>query len=308
MIEVINLCKQVSPSFSLRKLNFTARTGEITGFLGTNGSGKTTTLDIICGCRGADSGEIRINSETLEENPFKIKAQLGYLPETPPLHDEMTVSDCVTFSARIHGLSRNAQKSQVEAMFDQFELHAVRSKLISQLSKGYKQRVAFAQALVHGPKALILDEPTDGLDPVQLVATRELIRNLGGRLTVLISSHNLQEIENLCHSIAIIDKGRIIAHGDTKSILSQYSVGQGYQLKVKKHVHELSHKLKKVPGILSVGAPGESADSLTLTIRHDALENSLDDILHTVMSGNHGFQELYKKKSSLEETFMAMTE
>jgi ABC-2 type transport system ATP-binding protein len=191
MIEVIGLSKRYGAVQALNNVSFSVSKGQIVGFLGANGAGKTTTMDIMCGCIGADAGTATIAGYDVTEHPLEVKRRLGYLPDVAPLHPEMRVEEFVTYAGRLHQIPGTQLRQRVGETLEKLSLGAVRRRLIGNLSKGYRQRVALAQAIVHNPEVLVLDEPTEGLDPNQIVQIRELIRSLAGHHTIILSSHIL---------------------------------------------------------------------------------------------------------------------
>jgi len=212
-IVVKNVTKSYGAQKAVDDISFTVRTGEVLGFLGPNGAGKTTTMKAITCFISPDGGEVSVGGFSNRNNPDEIKKNIGYLPETNPLYQEMAVLDYLWFVAELHGIPSGEIRGRILKMVKTCGLEGEKHKKINELSKGYKQRVGLAQALIHDPAVLILDEPTSGLDPNQIVEIRELIRNIGKEKTVILSSHILAEVEATCDRIVIIHKGRIVADG-----------------------------------------------------------------------------------------------
>ena len=212
-IVVRNITKRYGQQKAVDDISFTVKTGEILGFLGPNGAGKTTTMKAITCYLSPDQGEIVVGGFSHKDNPDEIKSNIGYLPETNPLYQDMPVLDYLRFLAELHGIPRNEIPSRLLKMVKTCGLEGEKHKKIGELSKGYKQRVGLAQALIHDPAVLILDEPTSGLDPNQIVEIRELIKKIGKEKTVILCSHILAEVEATCDRIVIIHKGRIVADG-----------------------------------------------------------------------------------------------
>ena len=211
MIEVQNLTKRYGPFTAVDDVSFRAERGEILGFLGPNGAGKTTTMRILTGYMPPTDGKAMVGGYDVQEKPIEAKRRTGYLPETPPLYPEMTVRDYLDFCARIKGVPRAERATRVKTSMERTRIADVAQRHCGKLSKGYRQRVGLAQALLHNPEVLILDEPTAGLDPKQIIETRQLIKQLGGDHTVILSTHILPEVSQTCHRVVIINKGRVVA-------------------------------------------------------------------------------------------------
>ena len=224
MIQVENVTKRFGQRVALDSLNFTVDKGEILGFLGPNGAGKSTTMNIITGYLSATNGTVKVDGHEILEEPEAVKKQIGYMPEQPPLYLDMTVADYLSFVCDIKGVPRQQKRENIDRALSMIALTDVRGRLIKNLSKGYKQRVGVAQALIGTPPVLILDEPTIGLDPQQIIETRNLIRELGKEHTIILSSHILPEVAAVCTRVLIINKGRIVV-SDTPDNLSKGMVG-----------------------------------------------------------------------------------
>lgn len=220
MIEIQNLTKSYGQIKAVKNLNFTVKKGEILGFLGPNGAGKSTTMNIITGYMPSTEGTVRVNGYDIMENPSEVKKHIGYLPEQPPLYLDMTVSDFLEFVSDLKGVGKKDKKSQMADIMELVKITHVKDRLIKNLSKGYKQRVGMAQALIGNPDVLILDEPTVGLDPKQIIEIRKLIKALGKEHTIILSSHILPEVSAVCERVVIINKGEIAAI-DTPENLSR---------------------------------------------------------------------------------------
>ena len=220
MIEVSNLTKKYGQHVAIDALNFSVNKGEILGFLGPNGAGKSTTMNIITGYLSATQGSVTVDGHDVLEEPTLVKKRLGYMPEFPPLYPDMTVCEYLDFVSDIKKVDREAKKASMEKIMDLIKIHDVSKRLIKNLSKGYKQRVGLAQALIGNPPVLILDEPTIGLDPKQIIDIRNLIKELGKEHTIILSSHILPEVTAVCGRVIIIHKGKIVA-SDTIDNLSE---------------------------------------------------------------------------------------
>ncbi len=251
MIQVENVTKRFGQRTAVDGLNFTVDKGEILGFLGPNGAGKSTTMNIITGYLSATDGTVRVDGHDILEEPEAAKKRIGYTPEQPPLYLDMTVKDYLSFVCDIKGVPGKKKKADIDRAVSMLALTDVRGRLIKNLSKGYKQRVGVAQALIGSPAVLILDEPTIGLDPQQIIETRNLIRDLGKEHTIILSSHILPEVAAVCSRVLIINKGKIVA-SDTPSNLSKGMVGEnkltlrveGTEAKALAALRAVSHVLK----------------------------------------------------------------
>ena len=210
MIEVANLSKRYGEIAAVRDVSFTAAPGQILGFLGPNGAGKTTTMRIITGFLPATSGTVRVDGFDVFDQSTEVRRRIGYLPENPPLYNDMTVPTYLRFVARLKGMARGDIPDAIERVMDTCVLQGVRDRLLGHLSKGFRQRVGLAQALIHDPPVLILDEPTIGLDPRQIIEIRSLIRTLGGKRTVVLSTHILPEVSQVCEKVVIINEGHVV--------------------------------------------------------------------------------------------------
>jgi len=220
LIQVENVTKKYGQRVAVDRLNFTVNRGEILGFLGPNGAGKSTTMNIITGYLSATEGSVKLDGHDILEEPQAVKRQIGYMPELPPLYPDMTVRDYLSFVCDIKGVPRSRRRENLDRSMKLVQISDVGGRLIKNLSKGYKQRVGIAQAIVGTPPVLILDEPTIGLDPQQIIETRNLIRDLGKEHTIILSSHILPEVQAVCSRVLIINKGRIVA-SDTPENLSR---------------------------------------------------------------------------------------
>lgn len=214
LIEVEQLYRYYDNHLAVNDVSFTLEKGEILGFLGPNGAGKSTTMQMICGNLAPSSGQVRINGIDILDNPKEAKAELGYLPENPPVYRELTVDEYLTYCARLHGLKKDKVKVAVDSARERCGLAEVGGRLIGNLSKGFQQRVGIAQAIVHNPRVVILDEPTVGLDPIQIREIRNLIRELGGTHSVILSTHILPEVESICDRIQIMHRGQMVFSGN----------------------------------------------------------------------------------------------
>ena len=260
MIEVKHLTKRYGNHVAVNDLNFTIDKGKVYGFLGPNGAGKSTTMNIITGCLGATEGEVFIDGHSIADEPAQAKRLIGYLPEQPPVYMDMTPAEYLDFVARAKGVPAKGRATQLEAVIEKTHIQEVRNRLIRNLSKGYRQRVGIAQALLGKPEVIILDEPTVGLDPAQIIEIRELIRELGREHTLVLSSHILSEVQAVCDAIMIISKGRLVASDTPENLTALFAGTVTLTLDVRATEAETKAILDTVPGIedmaLSAGEQG----------------------------------------------------
>ncbi len=306
MIEVSELSKSYGQVQALKNVSFNVESGQIVGFLGANGAGKTTTMDIMCGCIGADTGVVKIAGFDITEEPLEAKKSLGYLPDSPPLHGEMRVKDFVSYAALLHKVPKKQLKQKVDYALEKLSLTEVRDRLVGNLSKGYRQRVALAQAIVHDPKVLILDEPTEGLDPNQIAHIRELIRSLAGQHTIVLSSHILSEVQNTCDRIIIIHNGTVVQQGTYQELVHAMESGTRYRLRVSRGSDQILPMLKTLEGVQN---PSLGADPLAIEfgLSAQAKPDLLDDVIKLALNQGCGIRELTEKTKSLEEVFFKLT-
>lgn len=252
MIEVDKLSKVYNQRTAVDKVSFSVRKGEILGFLGPNGAGKSTTMKILSGFLPATSGLATVNGFDVAKNPREAKASIGYLPETPPVYMGMDVESYLTFAARLHGVPKNRVKAAVADAMEKCALTEVRHRLIGNLSKGYRQRVGLAQAIAHNPPVLILDEPTVGLDPRQIIEVRNLIKSLGGEHTVILSTHILPEVQATCSRVVVIDRGHVVAEDTLAGIASRMQSHSRLTAVSRQNPAAVLAKLRALPGVSAV--------------------------------------------------------
>lgn len=305
MIEVSGLSKHYGNIAALSNVTFTVPKGQIVGFLGANGAGKTTTMDILTGCIGADAGTASVAGIDVTINPKQARRHIGYLPDEPPLHNDMRVHEFVSYAARLHEVPRSEVKKKADDTIEKLSLGDVRNRLVGNLSKGFRQRVGLAQAIVHSPDILILDEPTEGLDPNQIVHIRDLIKSLAGEHTILLSSHILSEVQNTCDHIVIIHQGRIVQTGTYDEIVRSVDSAKSFVLRVANNAPGLSEKLKDVSGVRDVKLSAEGNARIEFSI--DGAAEKLDDVTRLIVEGGFGLRELSPARKSLEEVFLKIT-
>lgn len=303
MIEVSNLTKRYGDRTAVYDLSFEVKRGEIVGFLGPNGAGKSTTMKIITGFMPSSEGQVRVAGFDVFKEPLQVKKNIGYLPETPPVYPEMKVSDYLDFTASLHGVEKAKIKSMVDIAVQKTNLGEVKNRLIRNLSKGFQQRVGLAQALVHNPQVLILDEPTVGLDPKQIIEIRELIKGLGGDHTVILSSHILPEVTATCERIIVINRGKIAAEDTIEGLSLKVKGGLIYSMEVKNPNDQAISSLKSIPGIKSVTTTG-SKWVIELNPQSGEIR---DQIIQTTVQSGVGVLEFSSEKVSLEEIFLQLT-
>ena len=242
MVEVSHLTKYYGQFPAVQNISFTAQRGEILGFLGPNGAGKSTTMRIISGFMPASEGSVSVEGFDVFKEPYEIRRRLGYLPENPPLYQDMTVGSYLKFVARIKGLPRREIHTAVEATLEKCSLESVASRLVGHLSKGYRQRLGIGQALIHNPPVLILDEPTLGLDPRQIIEIRSLVKNLSGDRTVILSTHLLQEVSQICDKVVIINEGKITVENYLKELVQSMTLEEAFIRYISKEPEEIEGK------------------------------------------------------------------
>jgi len=302
MIYIENLNKFYDGFQALKDVSFTVNQGEIVGFLGPNGAGKTTTMKIITCFLKATSGRVEVMSYDVDKNPFEVRKNIGYLPEANPLYPDMFIDDFLTFIGRLRGLDEQYIAKRKKEVINICSLKEVLGKKIAELSKGYRQRVGFAQALLPDPPILILDEPTLGLDPNQVVGIRELIRSLGKNKTVLLSTHILREVEETCNRVIIINRGRVVA--DRKADELQTLFQEESRIKaVFSRVPEDIAKIKEIDGVKEYEKLNENEVILFI----EKGKNPKNKIIRSSVENNWGIEELFTEKISLESVFHALT-
>ncbi|MBE6598008.1 MAG: ATP-binding cassette domain-containing protein [Ruminococcaceae bacterium] len=266
MIEINNLVKNYGAKFAVDDISFKVEKGEIVGFLGPNGAGKSTTMNILTGYLSSTSGEAKVGGIDILENPYEAKKLIGFLPEQPPLYVDMTVDEYLNFVYEVKNCKLNRRK-HLEEVRQVTKIDDVKNRLIKNLSKGYRQRVGIAQALVGNPPVIIFDEPTVGLDPKQIIEIRNLIRNLGKTHTVILSTHILSEVQAICDRVVIINEGKIIADEKTENITRAVEDNRRYSVKICGPQREVLSALKSINGVLSAEVTGErELDSYTYRV------------------------------------------
>lgn len=304
MIEVRGLTKDYGPHRAIHALNFTVNKGDVVGFLGPNGAGKSTTMKIITGFMAPSEGTAKVAGFDVFEDPIEVKKRIGYLPETPPVYLDMYVEDYLAFVARLKKVDKSKVRSAVDRAVEKTNLGDVRKRLIGHLSKGFRQRVGIAQAIVSEPEVLIMDEPTVGLDPKQMHEIRELIRELRGDHTIILSTHILPEVQATCEKAIIINKGRIVAE-DTIANLSTLEQGQSRLfIRVRKGVGDFAQLISDIQGVTKVEA-GLNDREWKVNVRGN--DDIVDAISSRIVSKGLGLLELSPTKLDLEDVFLKLT-
>lgn len=311
MIQVEGLSKRYARHVAVNNISFSVDKGDIVGFLGPNGAGKTTTMRILTCFMPPSEGTAKVAGFDVYEEPFEVKRRIGYLPEAPPLYPEMSVRDYLTFVGRLKNLPASEIGNRVEQVMQRCSVADVKDRLISKLSKGYRQRVGLAQAIIHNPDVLILDEPTSGLDPKQINETRELIKSLAGEHTIILSTHILPEVEAVCQKVIIIDKGRLVATDSVERLKSRGSIGSAIQLQVETagnaDGNAVRQRLEQVPGVSKVLEKAGSGDRYIYEVESLQNSNPRPDVARAIVNAGWDLLEMKSTAVSLEDIFLELT-
>jgi ABC-2 type transport system ATP-binding protein len=311
MIQVEGLSKKYARHVAVNKISFSVNKGDIVGFLGPNGAGKTTTMRILTCFMPPTEGKATVAGYDVFEQPFEVKKHIGYLPEAPPLYPEMNVTDYLAFVARLKNVPSGEIKSRTEQAMERCAVTDVKTKLISKLSKGYRQRVGLAQAIIHNPDVLILDEPTAGLDPKQIIETRELIRNLSGEHTIILSTHILSEVEAVCKKVIIINRGKLVATDSVENLKNRAGMATGMQVQVdtagSADALAVRQRLEQVPGVSRVVDKRVSGDRFVFEVESLQAHNARPDVARAIVHAGWNLLELKSTSLTLEEVFLELT-
>jgi ABC-2 type transport system ATP-binding protein len=310
MIDVEHLSKTYGSTTAINDVTFQAEPGEILGLLGPNGAGKTTTMRILAGYLPASHGTARVAGYEVHESPMAVRRRIGYLPETPPLYTDMTVEDYLNFVARIKGVAAGDRATKISSAIERCNLQEKRKVIIRKLSKGFRQRVGIAQAIVHDPPAIILDEPTVGLDPRQIIEVRNLIKNLAGQTTVILSTHILPEVSMTCDRVAIINKGRVVSSGTPEDLMLQLSGGMRYELEVEGDRSSITEQLQRVVDLKELhwlAADELPAQRHRLRVSTETNPDFGKQLAAALVSESVGLYEMRKVGASLEDVFLQLT-
>lgn len=306
MIEIDNLVKKYGEHVAVDHLSLTVEPGKIYGFLGPNGAGKSTTMNIITGYLGATSGTVTINGHDIFKEPEEAKKCVGYLPEIPPLYADMTVLEYLNFVAELKKLQKSLRKRYVEEAMETTGILDVKNRMIRNLSKGYRQRVGFAQAILGYPEIIILDEPTVGLDPKQIIEIRDLIKKLGEKHTVILSSHILTEISAVCDHVFIISKGKLVASDSTENLLDQMSGAQEIELTVRSEADRAKALLEEIEYVDHADLKDAKEGSILIRAKSG---NDIREEVFQLMAENHiPVLEMRTVTKSLEDVFLQITQ
>jgi ABC-2 type transport system ATP-binding protein len=307
MIEVENLTKRYGRHTAVNGISFKVNKGEILGFLGPNGAGKTTTMRILTCYLPPTEGTARVAGYDVFREPLEVKRRVGYVPETPPLYPDMDVKTFLDFVAKIKGVAASERKTKIGEAMEKTRITDVRDKLIGRLSKGYRQRVGLAQAILHNPEVLILDEPTAGLDPKQIIETRELIKSLGGDHTIILSTHILPEVSMTCGRVVIINKGRVVAE-DTPDNLTHRLRGAGtLRLDARGANGPLFDAIRVVPGVKSIRPRADGPGISSFEVETEPGKDIRADLARAVVQKGFDLLALQEVGMSLEEIFLHLT-
>ena len=304
MIEVSGLTKSYGPIHALHGISFRVKKGEVVGFLGPNGAGKSTTMKIITGSMAPSGGTAKVAGFDVFEDPVEVKKRIGYLPENPPVYGDMNVESYLAFVAKLKGVANDRVRAQVEKAIEKTDLGSVRRRLIQNLSKGYRQRVGIAQALVSDPEVLILDEPTSGLDPRQVAEVRSLIRELKGEHTIILSTHILPEVQAMCERIIIINRGRIVAEDSLDVLTNRMAGSLEVKLKVARPSADVETALRGVPGVATVL---KTDSGYSVNIQGTAGEMAIEKVAEAAVGARAGLLELRREAVDLEDIFLKLT-
>jgi ABC-2 type transport system ATP-binding protein len=308
MIEIKNLTKKIGDNIILDDISFSVKKGEVLGFLGPNGAGKTTTMKILTTFWSQTEGTVEINGKNISDNQIETRSILGYLPETVPLYEDMMVFEYLKFIAEIRGLKQEEMKKRIKEVAKICGLSQVIKKPIEELSKGYRQRVGLAQAIMHNPEILILDEPTTGLDPNQIAEIRDLIKKLGEEKTVIFSTHILSEVSATCDRVIIINKGKIVAEGKPSELAAKIGNQEVIYVKIKGPKEQVEKKLAEMENVFEVKIKDKETDDIYGYEIKSKIGIDLREYLSmTIMNAGWSILEFNKKSTNLEDVFRELT-
>jgi len=307
VIEVQNLTKRYGRVTAVNDVSFRVERGEILGFLGPNGAGKTTTMRILTGYMPATEGKAIVAGFDVFDQPIEAKRRTGYLPETPPLYPDMSVSEYLDFVAKIKGVPSGDRRTRVDYVMGRTRITDMAARLCGKLSKGYKQRVGLASALIHNPDVLILDEPTAGLDPKQIIETRELIKELAGNHTIILSTHILPEVAQTCQRVVIINKGHVVAIDTPDNLTARLRGSETMYLQVDANGADVSSALTRVPGVTRVVESDRRDGAVGYEVDSESGRDVRRDLARAVISSGWGLLEMRPMRMSLEDVFLSLS-
>ncbi len=308
MIEVKNLTKKYGTNLAVDDLSFTIESGKIYGFLGPNGAGKSTTMNIITGCLAPTSGEVYIGGHSIIDEPVEAKMHIGYLPELPPLYTDMTPDEYLTFVAEAKGVRKDKIRGEVDHVMEKTAIAHVSRRLIKHLSKGYRQRVGIAQAMLGDPDVIILDEPTVGLDPQQIIEVRDLIRSLGEDHTVILSSHILTEVSSVCDHLIVISGGKLVANDTMENIGRSLTTETTMNVTVKATAEEVEKVLGGIPEVSSFKITETSGEETSATVKYPTELDLRETITFAFSDIRRAVVSMTAEEEGLEEIFLKLTE
>ena len=307
MIEVQHLTKRYGRVTAVEDVSFRVERGEILGFLGPNGAGKTTTMRILTGYMPATEGKAVVAGFDVFDQPIEAKRRTGYLPETPPLYPDMTVVEYLSFVAKIKGVPTAGRRDRIRAVMDRTRIADMADRQCSKLSKGYRQRVGLAQAIIHNPDVLIMDEPTAGLDPKQIIETRQLIKELAGDHTIILSTHILPEVSQTCQRVVIINKGHVVAVDTPDNLTARLRGSETMYVQVDAGGADAAGALRRVPGVTRVAESDRKAATIGYEVESARGQDIRRELARSVVSNGWGLLELRPMRMSLEEIFLSLT-
>jgi ABC-2 type transport system ATP-binding protein len=307
MIEVEGLTKRYGRHTAVDGISFKVQKGEILGFLGPNGAGKTTTMRILTCYLPPTDGTARVGGYDVFENPMEVKKRVGYLPETPPLYPDMDVLSYLDFVAKVKGVAPKERKGKIDDAMEKCRVGDVRTKLIGRLSKGYRQRVGLAQAILHNPEVLIMDEPTAGLDPKQIIETRDLIKGLGGDHTIILSTHILPEVSMTCGRVVIINKGRVVAEDTPDNLMHRLKGAGALRVEVRGGLGPVFDVIRAIPGVTAVRQKDGTGDVVAFEVEAESGKDVRADLARSIVQKGFDLLGLSQVGMSLEEIFLHLT-
>jgi ABC-2 type transport system ATP-binding protein len=307
MLEVEKLTKYYGKKLAISDVSFEVKKGEILGLLGPNAAGKTTTMRIITGFMPPDRGKVTVDGLEVQSHLREVRRKIGYLPENVSLYLELRTSAYLFFMAEIKGIPKRKRKSAVEEALEKSKTTEVRNQIIGRLSRGYRQRVGLAQALIHNPEVLILDEPTLGLDPRQIIETRELIKSLGGSHTIILSTHILPEVSMVCGRVVIIDEGKVSAEGTPEALTQRLRSYSKISLGVRGPVEEILLEIKQIDGVVNAEVESASEERTQIIVELQKEKDVREQIARRIVEKGFGLLEIKPQEMSLEEIFLKLT-
>ena len=312
MITVKELTKRYARTVAVDQISFEVAKGQIVGFLGPNGAGKTTTMRVLTCFLPPSAGTATVAGFDVLEQPLEVKKRIGYLPETPPIYPEMETSEYLLFVGKLKGLRGADLQKRIDYVCDRCAIGDVKNKLLGKLSKGYRQRVGLAQAIIHNPDVLILDEPTAGLDPKQINETRDLIKNLAGEHTIILSTHILPEVEQTCEQVIIINKGKLVATDSVRNLETRARGAESVVIEIASRNGSLDttmaqQKLQQVAGVSKVSSKGQKDSRVVFEVESQKGRLVRGDLARAVVESGWDLNELRPSAMSLEEIFLQLT-